>query len=119
MTLIEGVSRDLGITRREISDEEILGRLLHPLVNEGARIIEEGIAIRASDIDVVYVNGYGFPAYKGGPMFWAQQTGLEKIAATMRKLGPTHGQRWQPAPLLERLAATGAGWDNAQTPEPV
>src|SRR6202030_2447771 len=75
-TLIEGVSRDLGIRRRQIPDAEILGRLLHPLVNEGARIVEEGIAARASDIDVVYVNGYGFPAWRGGPMYWAEQSGL-------------------------------------------
>jgi 3-hydroxyacyl-CoA dehydrogenase len=104
------VSRDLGITRREIPDDEILSRLLHPLVNEGAKIIDEGIAIRASDVDVVYVNGYGFPAYKGGPMFWAQQAGFEKVIETMRKLAPTHGRRWRPAPLLERLAAAGRGW---------
>jgi 3-hydroxyacyl-CoA dehydrogenase len=109
-SIIEGVSRDLGVTRRHIPDEEILSRLLHPLVNAGAQIIEEGIAIRASDVDVVYVNGYGFPSYKGGPMFWAQQTGFEKIIETMRKLAPTHGQRWKPAPLLERLAASGQGW---------
>ena len=75
MALIEEVSRELGIERRQIPDEEILERLLHPLVNEGARIVEEGIAIRASDIDVVYVNGYGFPAYKGGPMYWARAGG--------------------------------------------
>ena len=112
MTIIEGVSRDLGITRREIPDAEILSRLLHPLVNEGARIVEEGIAIRASDVDVVYVNGYGFPAYKGGPMFWAEQTGFDKVIETMRKLGATHGQRWRPAPLLERLATAGQGWDS-------
>jgi 3-hydroxyacyl-CoA dehydrogenase len=109
MTLIEGVSRDLGITRRQIADEEILNRLLHPLVNEGARIVAEGVASRASDIDVVYVNGYGFPAYKGGPMFWARQAGFEKVIETMRRLAPTHGQRWRPAPLLERLAAEGHG----------
>jgi 3-hydroxyacyl-CoA dehydrogenase len=112
--LIEAVSRDLGITRREIPDEEILSRLLHPLVNEGARIIEEGIAIRASDVDVVYVNGYGFPAYKGGPMFWAQEIGFEKIIETMHKLAPSHGQRWRPAPMLERLAAAGQGWDSRE-----
>jgi len=110
LTLIEGVSRDLGITRREIPDEEILSRLLHPLVNEGARIVEEGIALRASDVDVVYVNGYGFPAYKGGPMFWAQESGFDKVVETMRKLALTHGQRWRPAPLLERLASSGQGW---------
>jgi 3-hydroxyacyl-CoA dehydrogenase len=112
MSLIEGVSRDLGITRREIADEEILSRLLHPLVNEGAKIIEESIAIRASDVDVVYVNGYGFPSYKGGPMFWAQEIGFDKVVDTMRRLAPSHGQRWRPAPLLERLAAAGQGWSD-------
>jgi len=109
--LIESVSRELGIRRREIPDEEILDRLLHPLVNEGARILEEGIAIRASDIDVVYVYGYGFPAYRGGPMFWAEQSGLQRVVDTMRRLAPTHGARWRPAALLERLAAAGQGWN--------
>jgi len=112
--LIEAVSRDLGITRREIPDAEILGRLLHPLVNEGARIVEEGIAARASDIDVVYVNGYGFPAWRGGPMYWAEQTGLQAVVETMRRLTPTHGARWAPAPLLERLARSGQGWTNSR-----
>jgi 3-hydroxyacyl-CoA dehydrogenase len=108
--LIENVSRELGIRRRTIPDEEILDRLLHPLVNEGARILEEGIAIRASDIDVVYVYGYGFPAYKGGPMFWAEQAGLARVVDTMRRLEPTHGARWAPAPLLERLVAEKQGF---------
>jgi len=111
-TLIESVSRQLGIQRRAIPDTEILDRLLHPLVNEGARIVDEGIAIRASDIDVVYVNGYGFPAYKGGPMYWAQHSGLQRAVDTMRSLAPTHGARWRPAALLERLAASGDGWDS-------
>jgi len=111
LALIERVSRDLGIQRRQIPDEEILDRLLHPLVNEGARIVEQGIAIRASDVDVVYVNGYGFPAYKGGPMYWAQHSGLARVVQTMRRLAPTHGTRWRPAPLLERLAASGQGWN--------
>jgi len=110
--LIEEVSRELRITRREIPDAEILDRLLHPLVNEGARIVDEGIAIRASDVDVVYVYGYGFPAYRGGPMFWAQQSGLQRVVDTMRRLAPTHGARWRPAPLLERLAASGQGWES-------
>jgi 3-hydroxyacyl-CoA dehydrogenase len=108
--LIEAVSRERGIERRQIPDAEILERLLHPLVNEGARIVDEGIAIRASDIDVVYVNGYGFPAYRGGPMFWAEQAGLERVVRTMERLAPTHGARWRPAPLLERLVAEGRGW---------
>ncbi|HYX74739.1 MAG TPA: 3-hydroxyacyl-CoA dehydrogenase NAD-binding domain-containing protein [Steroidobacteraceae bacterium] len=111
--LIENVSRELGIRRRTIPDEEILDRLLHPLINEGARILEEGIAIRASDIDVVYVYGYGFPAYKGGPMFWAEQAGLARVADTMRRLAPTHGARWGPAPLLERLIAEKQGFGAA------
>jgi 3-hydroxyacyl-CoA dehydrogenase len=93
-----------------LPDEEILDRLLHPLVNEGARIVSEGIAIRASDIDVVYVYGYAFPSYRGGPMFWAEHAGLARVVATMRRLAETHGARWRPAPLLEELAAQGRGW---------
>ena len=114
LELIEAVSRELGIERRQIGDREILERLLHPLVNEGARIVDEGIALRASDIDVVYVNGYGFPAYKGGPMYWAEQAGLAHVVETMRRLAPSHGARWRPAPLLERLAASGQGWRDAR-----
>jgi 3-hydroxyacyl-CoA dehydrogenase len=112
--LIEEVSRELGIRRRPIPDEEILDRLLHPLINEGARILDEGIAIRASDIDIVYVYGYGFPAYKGGPMFWAEQSGLARVVETMGRLAPTHGARWRPAPLLERLAAANLGFAAAR-----
>ena len=108
--LIEEVSRELGIRRRVIDDAEITERLLHPLVNEGARILAEGIALRAGDIDVVYVNGYGFPAYKGGPMFWGEQTGLARVIATMQRLSATHGARWRPAPLLEELVASGKGF---------
>jgi 3-hydroxyacyl-CoA dehydrogenase len=110
--LIAGVSRELGITRRPIADAEILDRLLHPLINEGARLIEEGIAQRASDIDLVYVNGYGFPAWRGGPMYFGAQAGLARVVETMRRLSATHGQRWRPAALLERLASAGGGWDN-------
>ena len=112
-SLVEGVSRDLGIRRRQIADEEILDRLLHPLVNEGAKIVDEGIALRAGDIDVVYVNGYGFPGWRGGPMYWAEQAGLARVVETMRRLAPTHGARWRPAPLLERLAASAKGWSSA------
>ena len=110
--LVASVAAEQGILRRAVSDAEILERLLHPLVNEGARVLEEGIALRAGDIDVVYVNGYGFPAYRGGPMYWAEQVGLERIVATMRALAPTRGTRWQPAPLLVRLAESGRGWDS-------
>ena len=108
--LIEEISRELGVQRRHITSEEILARLLHPLVNEGARILAEKIASRASDIDLVYVNGYGFPAYRGGPMFWADTIGLEKVVTTMQSLAPTHGTRWAPAPLLFALATSGRGF---------
>ena len=117
LALIEGVSRDLKIRRRQIPDEEILDRLLHPLVNEGARIVEEGIALRAGDIDVVYVNGYGFPAWRGGPMYWAGQAGLKRVVETMQRLAPSHGARWRPAPLLEQLAAKGHGWPSVREPK--
>jgi 3-hydroxyacyl-CoA dehydrogenase len=112
LEVIEAVAAEQGITRRPLADAEILDRLLHPLVNEGARVLEEGIAMRAGDIDVVFVNGYGFPAYKGGPMYWAGQVGLQKIIATMRRLAPTHGSRWRPAPLLLRLAESGHDWNS-------
>jgi 3-hydroxyacyl-CoA dehydrogenase len=113
LSLIEQVSRELGITRRVIAEEEILDRLLHPLVNEGARILEEGIALRAGDVDVVYVNGYGFPAWRGGPMYWAQQAGLTRVVKTAQRLALMHGARWGPAPLLQRAAASGRGWEGA------
>ena len=110
LALIESVSRELGIERRAIAEEEILARLLHPLINEGAKILAEGIASRSGDIDVVYIHGYGFPAYKGGPMYWGLQDGLEKVIATMERLAPSHGARWAPAPRLLEAAARGR-WD--------
>jgi 3-hydroxyacyl-CoA dehydrogenase len=110
LALIESVSRELGIERRAIAEEEILARLLHPLINEGAKILAEGIASRSGDIDVVYIHGYGFPAYKGGPMYWGLQDGLEKVIATMERLARSHGARWAPAPRLLEAAARGR-WD--------
>jgi 3-hydroxyacyl-CoA dehydrogenase len=115
LALVEGVSRDLNIRRRQIPDDEILDRLLHPLVNEGAKILDEGIALRAGDIDVVYVNGYGFPAWRGGPMYWAEQAGLKRVVETMQQLAPSHGARWRPARLLERLATVGQGWSSVDS----
>ncbi|MYN25234.1 3-hydroxyacyl-CoA dehydrogenase NAD-binding domain-containing protein [Duganella levis] len=101
-------SADLGITRRKISDQEIVERLVYALVNEGALILEEGIALRASDIDMVYLTGYGFPLYRGGPMFYADTVGLPNVLAAIRKYAQGHqGQAWQPAPLLQKLAAEG------------
>jgi 3-hydroxyacyl-CoA dehydrogenase len=101
-------SADLGITRRKISDEEIVERLVYSLVNEGALILEEGIALRASDIDMVYLTGYGFPLYRGGPMFYADTVGLPNVLAAINKYANGHqGQAWKPAPLLLKLAAEG------------
>lgn len=101
-------SADLGIERRKISDEEIVERLVYALVNEGARILEEGIAQRASDIDMVYLAGYGFPVFRGGPMFYADTVGLPNVVMAMEKFAKgNHGKAWTPAPLLARLAAEG------------
>ena len=106
--LIEQFNKEKGFVSRAISDEEILDRCMLPMVNEGAKILEEGIAIRASDIDVVWVNGYGFPVYRGGPMRWADDVGLDKIVAKLKKLqADDKSDFWKPAPLLEKLAAEG------------
>lgn len=100
-------SERLGIKRRKISDQEIIERCLYALVNEGAKILEEKIAQRASDIDVIYVNGYGFPVYRGGPMFWADTVGLKKVYERVAAFHKEHGDYWTPAPLLQQLAEAG------------
>lgn len=100
--IIVQCAREAGITRRQITDDEIVERCILALVNEGARIIDEGIAQRASDIDVVYVHGYGFPAWRGGPMFYAQTLGLGHTLARIDRLHTEHGEYWEPAPLLTR-----------------
>ncbi|XOV81962.1 MAG: 3-hydroxyacyl-CoA dehydrogenase NAD-binding domain-containing protein [bacterium] len=115
VAIVEETSAELGITRREISDEEVLKRCLYPLINEGARILEDGIAIRPCDIDIVYINGYGFPEVTGGPMFWADQIGLENILADIRKFQSEYGgDIWEPAPLLEKLVSEGKTFASLQ-----
>lgn len=105
-------SADLGIERRKISDQEITERLIYALVNEGAHILEEGIATRASDIDMVYLTGYGFPLHRGGPMFYADTVGLTNVIMAMEKYAKgRHGDAWKPAPLLAKLAAEGKGFN--------
>ena len=94
-----------GITRRKISDDEILERCLFPMINEGAKILEEGIASRASDIDVVWMTGYGWPIYRGGPMHYADSIGLEKVLDKLKTYHAEHGDDFKPASLLERLVA--------------
>ena len=109
--IIVDVATEMGITRRHIDDEEILQRLLYPMVNEGAKILEEKIAIRASDIDVIWVYGYGWPVYRGGPMFWADQIGLKAVRDRMLQFQKATGDSfWTPAPLLNRLAEQGKGF---------
>jgi len=106
--LIESTARAAGIERRVISREEIVDRCILALVNEGARILEEGMALRASDIDVIYLSGYGFPAWRGGPMFFADSIGPANVVAKIEEFGQRHGAAlWTPAPLLKRLAIEG------------
>lgn len=113
--IVEQTSKELGIERQDVADEEVLKRCLYPLVNEGARILEEGIALRPCDIDIVYINGYGFPEVTGGPMFWADQQGLDNVLADIRKYGELYGgDAWEPAPLLEKLVAEGKGFGSLQ-----
>jgi 3-hydroxyacyl-CoA dehydrogenase len=103
-------SAEAGIPQRQISREEILDRCLYALVNEGARILEEGLALRAVDIDIIYINGYGFPAYRGGPMWYADRVGLKKVYDRVAEFHQQHGELWQPAPLLKQLADQGKGF---------
>jgi len=103
-TLVRKWSAEAGIAQREISSEEIVDRCIYALVNEGARILEEGYALRAVDIDIIYLNGYGFPAYRGGPMWYADTVGLTRVYQRICEFQQKHGELWAPAPLLKRLA---------------
>ena len=105
--LVEAVSAQLGFQRRAVSDAEIRARCLLALVNEGAKILEDNIAANSHDIDLVYLNGYGFPADKGGPMAWADGEGVATILDRLRTLQSQFGEHWQPAALIERLATAG------------
>jgi 3-hydroxyacyl-CoA dehydrogenase len=111
MKLVEEKAAEFGVTRRNIGDEEILNRLIFALVNEGAKILEEGIAQRSSDIDVVYVYGYGFPVARGGPMHYADAVGLPEVYETICAYrDQLDGDYWEPAPLLEELAKAGGSF---------
>jgi 3-hydroxyacyl-CoA dehydrogenase len=98
------------ITRRPIGDDEIIARITTALANEGARVLEDGFATRAGDIDIVYVYGFGFPRYRGGPMFYADTIGLPTVLARVNEYRARFGDYWEPAPLLERLVAEGRGF---------
>ena len=108
--MIEKHRADLGVKPRKISDDEIVHRLVYSLVNEGAKIVDEGIASKASDNDMVYLTGYGFPLHRGGPMNYADTVGLFNVVGAMKRFAANpldDASFWQPAPLLARLAAEG------------
>jgi 3-hydroxyacyl-CoA dehydrogenase len=105
--IIEQCRAEAGLPQRQIGPEEIVDRTIYALVNEGARILEEGYALRAVDIDMIYITGYGFPAYRGGPMWYADTVGLENVYRRVREFESQHGNLWTPAPLLKQLAGQG------------
>ncbi len=115
--MLEAASREKGLERRTLDEAYIIERTIYALVNEGAKILEEGIAQRSSDIDVIYLNGYGFPAFRGGPMFYADSVGLDRVLAKVKELHARCGDWWKPAPLLEKLAAEGRTFSQWQAGE--
>ena len=106
-TLVKKWNAEAGVPQRQIPAEEIVEREVYMLVNEGARILEEGYALRAGDIDIIYLNGYGFPGFRGGPMWYADTVGLKKVYDRVCDFHKLHGMLWEPAPLLKKLAETG------------
>ena len=110
-SLIETVSKERGFARRKINDDEITERCIYALINEGSKIVGEGVVQRASDIDVIWIHGYGFPSYRGGPMYYANTIGLNNIVAFMRQLQEVHGVCTKPSPLLEKLASESKNFD--------
>jgi len=114
--IILEASRRAGLTRRAVAEEEIVERMIYPMINEGARILEEGIAYRPSDIDVTWVYGYGWPVWRGGPMFFADQVGLAHIRDRLAFYAQRSGDpTLKPAPLLDQLAAKGQGFASLKT----
>jgi 3-hydroxyacyl-CoA dehydrogenase len=105
--LVRGCAAEAGVPQRAISNEEIVDRCIYALVNEGARVLEEGFALRAVDIDIIYLHGYGFPAHRGGPMWYADRAGLKKVYDRICEFYKRHGEIWEPAPLLKQFAERG------------
>ena len=113
--LVKKWSAEAGIAQRKISAEEIRERCIYALVNEGARILEEGYALRPADIDIIYINGYGFPTYRGGPMCYADAVGLKKVYQRICEFRKQHDEVWEPAPLLKHLAEQGKSFAEYRT----
>jgi 3-hydroxyacyl-CoA dehydrogenase len=105
--VIFGVSKELNFSRRDIGDEEIIERCLFTIINEGAKLLDEGMVLRASDIDVIWAYGYGFPKHRGGPMYYADHLGIGTVCDSLSRLAVGHGQDFIPAPLLEKMARVG------------
>jgi 3-hydroxyacyl-CoA dehydrogenase len=110
--IIKDFMTKAGASARKVSDQEILERCTYPMINEGAKILEEKIAIRPSDIDIVWINGYGWPAYRGGPMFYGDTVGLKAVVAKLKEYGPRLGPDFTISPLLEKLAAEGKAFQS-------
>ncbi len=102
--LVRKWAAEAGIPQRKVPFSEMIERCVYALVNEGARILEEGYALRSVDIDIIYLNGYGFPSYRGGPMWYADAVGLRKVYDRVCEFRQQQGELWEPAPLLKRLA---------------
>jgi 3-hydroxyacyl-CoA dehydrogenase len=108
--ILDAVRSDLGITPRDFDDAEIVARTMAAMVNEAARTVADGTALRPLDVDVVMLNGYGFPRWRGGPMHWADAHGLDRILSDIRRFAEDDDHFWQPAPLLAELVADGRGF---------
>ena len=113
--LIHQWTSEAGIPQREVAAGEIVERCIYSLINEGAKILEEGFALRPTDIDVIYLNGYGFPSYRGGPMWYADTVGVKKVYDRICEFRTTHGVNWEPAPLLQKLAEEGKTFANLES----
>ena len=112
--IIQEVAKEMGIEQRTFTDEEILRRLLFSSVNEACKILEEGKALRASDVDVMWLHGFGFPRYRGGLFFWADQIGVKEVCRQIEEWHQRYGTRWKPAKLLLQLAEQGTPFREAQ-----
>ncbi|MEM7020497.1 MAG: 3-hydroxyacyl-CoA dehydrogenase family protein, partial [Pseudomonadota bacterium] len=112
--LIISMSKEMGYNRREIDDDEVLKRIVYALVNIGAQLLDDKIALRPGDIDIVYINGYGFPAYRGGPMHYADEIGVKNVYDDICAFQAEYGDFWKPAPLLKRLAEEGKSFASLQ-----
>jgi 3-hydroxyacyl-CoA dehydrogenase len=108
--MINDFATKQGYQKRDVTDDEIVQRCIYALINEGAKILEEGIAVRPSDLDIIWINGYGWPVYLGGPMFYADLIGLDKVLATIKEFEAKFGEVWKPAALIEKLVSEGKGF---------